>query len=273
MEKQRGRRRAILVTGVLLGALGIGCGGGGGGGGGGGATVSGNLTSASTAARESKATWLARLGEEILGFARRAYAAVDNTLGGVTVTVSRGGSQATATTGADGHFDVGGAPSGDVTVSFTRGSCDATLSLPDVADGSTLVLQNTTLTCNDASPGKISEAFQGVILNKPNSPNGNLQVCAFGGGGNHIRAVKTDSAEFVGTSFAALQVGDLIEATGDRAGKGANSTLFAASIQKVGTSSTGNCAGIPTPTPEPTSTATPNGTATPTSTPTLTPTP
>ena len=267
MEKQRGRRGAILVTGVLLGALGIGCGGGGGGGGGGGATISGNLTSASTAARESRATWLALLGEEILGFARRAYAAVDNSLGGVTVMVARGGRQAAATTGADGRFDVGDAPSGDVTVSFVRGSCDATVSLPDVADGSTLVLQDTTLNCNNASPGKITEAFQGVLLNKPSSPNGNLQVCAFGGGGNHIRAVKTNSAEFVGTSFAALQVGDLIEATGDRAGNGANSTLFAASIQKVGTSSTGNCAGIATPTPEPT------GTTTPTSTPTTTPTP
>jgi len=273
MEKHGRRRGATLVSGALLVALSAGCGGGGGGGGGGGATVSGNLTSASTAAKVSRSTWLARLGEEIVGLARRAYAAVDDALDGVVVTVSRGSSHAADVTGTDGHFDVGGAPSGDVTVSFTRGNCDATLSLPDVADGSTVVLQNTTLNCNNALPGKISESFQGVILNKPNSPNGNLNVCAFGGGGNHIRAVKTNSAEFIGTPFDALQVGDLIEATGDRAGNGANSTLFASTVQKVGTSSTGNCAGIPTPTPEPTSTATPSTTGTPTSTPTTTPTP
>jgi hypothetical protein len=274
MKRECGRRGSMFVTSALIAAVTFGCGGGGGGGGGAGtATVSGNLTSASTAANESKSTWLARLGEEILGLARRAYAAVDNTLGGVTVTVSHGGSHATGVTQSNGDFEVGGAPSGDVTVSFARGSCDATLSLPDVADGSTIDLQNTSLTCNSASPGKIAETFEGVILNKPNSPNGNLNVCAFGGGGNHIRAVKTEGATFVGTSFEALQEGDLIEATGERAGNGANSTLFASSVQKVGTSSTGNCAGIPTPTPAPTDTPTPGATGTATATPTATPTP
>jgi hypothetical protein len=264
---------------VLLAAA-VGCGGGGGGGGGGGdARVSGNVATASTAERQSATkTWLARIGEEVLGLARRAYAAADSTLGGITITVSRGSSDSNDVTDDQGNFDLPNAPSGDVTVSFQRGSCNASVSLPDVAEGSTLDLQDVTVACNDASPGKVAETFQGVILNKPNSPNGNLNVCAFAGGGNHHRAVNSSgSTNFVGTSFAALQVGDIIESTGARAGNGGNSTLFATSIQKVGTGSIGNCAGIPTPTPEPTATGTPAGTVTPGSTPTpestATPTP
>lgn len=267
---QRGLAAAALVVATTAG-----CGGGGGGGGGGNATVSGNVTNASTSERQSeKRTWLAFLGEEVIGLARRAYAAVDSSLGGITVRVSAGGDESDGVTGDNGDFDVS-SPSGDVTVRFARGSCDASLSLPDVAEGSAIDLQNVTVNCNDANPGKVAETFQGVILNKPGSPNGNLNVCAFGGGGNHTRAVKTSGAEFVGTSFADLAVGDLIESTGERAGNGGNSTLFATSVRKVGTSSTGQCAGIATPTPEPTET--PEGTVTPeataTSTPTATPTP
>jgi hypothetical protein len=256
--------RRLAMAAALAAATTFGCSGDGGGGGGGTARITGNLSSASTAAAPSaKRAWIARLGEELLGLARRAYAAVDSSLGGVAVTVHRGSSSDDDVTDDGGDFDVPGAPSGDVVVTFHRDNCDASLSLPDVAEGSTVDLRDTTLDCDSARPGKIAETFQGVILNKPSSPNGNLNVCAFGGGGNHTRAVKTNSADFIGTSFQDLQEGDLIEATGERAGNGANSTLFASSVEKVGTSGTGNCAGIPTPTPEPTETPEPTPTETP----------
>jgi len=277
MKNDRPRWQLLALVAALVlvfaGATMLGCGGGGGGGGGS-ARISGNVSNASTTERETaRSTWLARLGEELLGLARRAYAAVDDTVAGISVKVNRGSSEGDDVTDPQGDFDIRNAPSGDVTVSFARGSCNASLSLPDVADDSTIDLGDVTVACNDASPGKIAETFQGVILNKPGSPNGNLNVCAFGGGGNHIRAVKTNDADFVGTSFDDLKEGDLIVLTGERAGNGANSTMFASSVGKIGTSGTGNCAGIPTPTPEPTST--PSGTATPepTSTPTTTPTP
>src|SRR5882724_3046378 len=272
--ENRPTSRVWILAGALVVATALGCGGGGGGGGGSTARITGNVTDATTSARESAhTTWLARLGEELLGLARRAYAAVDDTLGGITVKVKKGSSESDGLTDDGGDFDVPGAPSGDVTVSFGRGNCEASLPIPDVADGSTIDLQDVSVNCDNAHPDKIVETFEGVILNKPNSPNGNLNVCAFGGGGNHIRAVKTTDADFVGTSFADLAEGDIIQSTGTRAGNGANSTLFATSVQKVGTSSTGNCGNIPTPTPEPTTTATPEGTATPESTPTTTPTP
>src|SRR2546430_803030 len=88
--------RLSCVASALALSLAIGCGGGGGGGGGGTAAVNGNLTSASTSAvRPEKRSWYARAGEELLGFARRAYAVVSNTsLGGVTVNVTGAGGSA-----------------------------------------------------------------------------------------------------------------------------------------------------------------------------------
>jgi hypothetical protein len=273
MQNDRSRWQMLVLAGALAAATTLGCGGGGGGGGGGTARITGNVADATTSARETAhTTWLARLGEELLGLARRAYAAVDDTIGGIAVKVKKGSSESDGLTDDQGDFDVPGAPSGDVTVSFGRGNCEASLPIPDVVDGSTIELQDVSVDCDNAQPDKFVETFQGVILNKPGSPNGNLNVCAFGGGGNHIRAVKTTDADFVGTSFDDLAEGDIIESTGTRAGNGANSTLFATSVQKVGTSSTGNCGTIPTPTVEPTTTATPEGTTTPTETATPEPT-
>lgn len=270
MRNDRSRWLKLGLTGVALALVAtLGCGGGGGGGGGN-ARITGNVSDATTSARETgRSTWLARIGEELLGLARRAFAAVDDTVGGITVKVNRGSSESDDVSQDDGDFDVPNAPSGDVTVTFARGNCEASLPIPDVADGSTIDLQDVSVDCDNAHPDKIVETFRGVIENKPSSPNGNLNVCAFGGGGNHIRAVKTDEAVFDGTSFDDLAVGDIIEATGQRAGNGANSTLFASSVRVVGTSSTGNCGNIPTPTPE--ATNTPG--ETPTETPTATPTP
>lgn len=261
----------IIALGGLISA---GCGGGGDGGGGAGtATVSGNLASASTAAvRAEKRSWLAWAGEEVLGLARRAYAQVtDSSLDGVTVTVSGGAGAASATTDGEGDFEIPGAPTGDVTIGFARGSCRATISLPDVVDGSVLTLHDVAVNCDDGTVAELDETFQAVLQNKPASPNGNLNVCAFGGGGNHVRAVKTkNGADFEDPSgapatFADLEEGDLIEVTGQRSGVGANSALDASLVKIIASGQTGKCSGLPTPTPEPTSepTAIPSATPTP----------
>jgi hypothetical protein len=274
--KRESKWRALALGTALAAAAAFGCGGGGGGGGGGSsggtATISGGVTNASTSEKETaKTTWLARLGEEMLGLAKRAYAAatVDTSLDGITVTVSEGSIQAASVTDNLGDFAVDNAPTGDVTVAFSRGNCRASVSLPDVADGSAVQLQNTTVDCNAANPGKIEETFQGVLEHKPASPNGNLNVCAFGGGGNHVRAVNTDSstqfedANGGAASFGDLQDGDLIEATGQREGVGSSSTLVAATVKRIASGHTDQCKNIATPTPVPTSTPTPEPTATP----------
>ena len=273
MRNDRSGWRKLFLAGSLVTLTALGCGGGGGGGGGGDARITGNVSDAATSVREQgRSTWLAWLGEELIGLARRAYAAVDDTVGGITVKVTKGSNESDDITQDNGAFDVPNAPAGDVTVTFNRGSCVASLPIPDVAAGSTIDLQDVSIDCNDAHPDKVVETFQSVIENKPGSPEGNLTVCTLGsGGGQHIRAVKTSGADFVGTSFDDLQEGDIIEATGERAGNGANSTLFATQVRKVGTGTTGACGNIATPTPE--STATPGATSTPETTPTVTPTP
>jgi hypothetical protein len=89
-------------------------------------------------------------------------------------------------------------------------------------------------------------------------PNGNLNVCAFGGGGNHIRAVKTRRSDFENSggdslTFMDLQEGDLIEVTGERAGIGANSAVDASNVTLISSGNdTGKCAGLAAPTPSPT---------------------
>ena len=272
--------RILRLGGVVAVAAAVGCGGGGGGGGAGSATVSGNVSNASTSSVQSeKRSWLAWASEEVLGLARRVYAAAANTTpGGITVTVTAGGGNASAMTDSAGDFSVGGAPTGDVTVSFARGNCDASIPLSDVTDGSTLDMKGVAIACNTGNVSELDETFRGVLENKPASDNGNLNVCAFGGGGNHIRAVKTKNGTLFENSaggaatFADLQDGDLIEVSGVREGIGGNSAVNAATLKIISSGQTGNCQGLSTPTPESTSTPTVTGTpATPT--PTATPTP
>ena len=255
---------ANLACAAVVVAAFLGCGGGGGGGGGS-ATVSGNVSSASTAAgKTSKATWLARVGEELLGLARQTYAAMsDTSLIGILVTVAHGTSQATATTDSMGDFSFPNAPTGSITVSFSRGTCNAFLGLSDVIDGSTLQLQNVTIACNTANPAGVGETFQGVLENIPASQNGNLNVCAFGGGKNHVRAVKTDTNTTFENStggaaaFSDFAEGDLIEVTGQRHGVGSLSAINAMTLKRIASGNTDQCLTIQTPTPAPSSTPTP----------------
>lgn len=258
------RRLPVLVTLAIF--VGVGCGGGGGGGGGT-AAVSGQVTSASTSRIETpRGRWLAWIEEEVVGFARRVYAAAtDTSLGGITVTVTSGGRRASDATDSEGNFALNDAPSGDVMVTFERGRCGASVSLNDVVDSSRVALQGTTVNCDNVSPGTIEETFQAVLENKPASPNGNLNVCAFTAGRNHRRAVKTDSStQYVNidgsaATFDDLQEGDLLEAVGTREGLGTNSALDASGVRRIAAGRTGQCQALPSPTP----TSTPTATATP----------
>jgi hypothetical protein len=263
MRSRRFGLRLVCVA-VLVGTpLGLGCGGGGGGGGGGGsgrgtAVITGNLSSVSTAALSAeKRSWLAWAGEELLGLARRAYAA-NTGRGGVTVDIVGPRGSSSTDTDSNGRFGIANAPTGDLTVSFARDNCNASIALNDVTDGSTLDIRNVAINCDKATVAELDEIFQAVIENKPASPNGNLNVCAFGGGGNHIRAVKTRRSDFENSggdplTFMDLQEGDLIEVTGERAGIGANSAVDASNVTLISSGNdTGNCAGLAAPTPSPT---------------------
>lgn len=255
MNGQRLGLRHFLVAGILAAAVTVGCGGGGGGVESGTAVIGGNVSSSSAAVQGEKRTWLAWLADEVLGVVKQAYAAA---VGGLDVSVEGPGRRASAVTDDGGNFSVGGAPTGDVSVVFSRGNCRASVPVSDVSNGSTLDLRDVTVSCNSARVRQLAETFQGVLLNKPASPNGNLNVCASGGGGNHVRAVKTRSgATFENTSFEDLQEGDLLEVSGEREGIGAFSALEASLVRVIGSGDTGNCQSLPTPTPEPTATPTP----------------
>ena len=257
------RTRLLVFGGTLTVLVLIGCGGGGGGGGQV-STIKGDVATASTASLERRSRgWLAWVGEQAWGLAR-AFA--DATLGGIRV-------QAGAVTGStddSGQFDLGGAPTGDVTVTFSRGGCEGEVVLPDVTAGSTLKLHAVAFDCTGARPSKVTETFQAVIINKPASPNGNLNVCVASGGGHRTRVVKIKDAAIKDATgnpadFSNLAEGDLIEASGDREGLGASSALDASTVTILGAGNPVSCQGQATPTPA--ATETPEPTATPTPTP------
>jgi len=273
-----GRRAAALRSGTtLIVALLLGCGGGGGGGGES-STIKGNLSSAPSASiRPERRSWLARVGEELLGIGRRVFAQSGTDLGGVEVQASVvNGGKATDTTDVQGDFLLPGAPTGNVTVIFSRGSCQGEVILPDVTRDAVLTLNDVSFVCSDAHPSKVSETFRGVIRNVPGSPNGNLNVCVASGGGVRTRAVKLKNAAIqdasgVQTSFNSLEDCQLIEADGVREGLGTSSALDADTVRILGAGNRDDCSGQGTPTPVETATPTPSATPTHTATPTPTP--
>jgi hypothetical protein len=118
----------------------------------------------------------------------------------------------------------------------------------------------------------VSETFQGVIRNVPGSPNGNLNVCVAAGAGRRTRVVKLkdtalQDANGTPTSFDNLAEGQLIEAAGEREGRGASSALDAETVKILGEGSRDDCSGQSTPTPAVTETPEPTVTGTQTPTP------
>ena len=277
-EGSREARIGISVAGGVLLAIVFACGGGGGGGGGGSggssSTIQGNVSSASTAAvwveRRSR---LARLGEDLIGLVRPAFAA--SSVSGVQVRASGvGGSSVTDLTDDAGAFTLGGSPTGNVTVVFSRDRCQGEVIFPDVTNNSLLTMEDVTFDCTGARPAKVSETFRGVVGNVPGSHEGNLTVCVFSGDARRTRVVKLEDAVVedsngTPTSFDDLADGQLIEAFGDREGLGSSSTLDAETVKILGAGNPDDCA--PPSTPTPSATETPSAEGTPEATPSPTP--
>ncbi len=273
-------RRSFVAGGVFAVALLVGCGGGGGGGGGSNTVVDGNVSTATTAASDrGERRWLAWIGEEIVGLAKRVYAqATDTSLEGIEVTVSGDGDTVTTTTGVGGTFSLGSAPNGNVIAAFSRDSCAGQIALPDVTTTSTVTLENIVFDCAGARPARVSESFQGVARNKPSSQSESLSVCVSSGGSSRTRTVLIQGATFQNDNgneipFSDLLAGDRILVTGARQGLGTSSTVDAQVVRILGGGSSDPCGGSfgPTPTSTPTTTSAATATATPTATPTETP--
>jgi hypothetical protein len=267
-----------VAAGALI-AIAFACGGGGGGGGGDGgsgssSTIQGNVSSASTSAVSAeRRTRLARLGEYLIGLARPAFAA--SSVSGVQVRASGvGGSSATDLTNDAGAFTLGGSPTGNVTVVFSRDRCQGEVIFPDVTNNSLLTMEDVTFDCTGARPAKVSEAFRGVIGNVPGSHQGNLTVCVFSGDTRRTRVVKlkdavVEDSNGTPTSFEDLADGQLIEAFGDREGLGNSSALDAETVKILGAGNPDDCAAPSTPAPS--ATETPSAEGTPEATPSPTP--
>lgn len=233
----RNRVRVVAIAALGLSA----CGGSGGSGVAprGGTTIEGNVSRAMTSALELRhPSWLSWLGR---CFTERAYAtpAPDTALDRINVSVGEGKDDVSGATDGSGNFDLVGVSSGDVTVAFSRGSCNEVVPLSDVITNSTIILRDTTLDCNDATPAEVNETFDGLLQNKPASQSANLQVIAQAGATNRARLVKTDSATRFEdengnpTSFSDFNQSDLIEASGRRDGTGGASTLNAVTVKKI----------------------------------------
>jgi hypothetical protein len=269
-------RIEIAAVGALV-ALAFACGGGGGGGGngpgGGSGTIQGNISSASTAAmvREPR-SWIARLGRELDGFAREAFAASD--VSGVQVRASGvGASGVTDLSDDTGAFTLLGSPTGNVTVIFSRDRCQGEVILPDVANGSVLIMEDVTFDCTGAEPATVSETFRGVARTVPSSREGSLTVCVSSGNFSRLRVVTLQDvvvrdSNGTPTNFNNLAAGQLIETSGDRQAHGSSSVVAASTVKILGTGSD-DCPGPSTPTPG--ATETPASEATPTATPSPTP--
>ena len=224
---------SVLGVVVLTIAMGMGCGGDNKSPGPGGSTITGNVATASTASLEkSRRTWLAWVGENLVGLARTAYAQViDTSVDGVTVVVRGGGREVSDLTGTSGDFVVTNAPTGDVDVIFRRGGCEATLPLGNVISNSTITLQDADFSCPSGSgtgtidaAGGIFETMQGVIRND-DDPETEVTLCVRQGNDDRDRDVDFSEANLEdedgrSTSFAAFRTNDLVEVSGERSGSG-----------------------------------------------------
>lgn len=230
----RTHRRPAGAILVVLASLAFGCGHDSPGPGG--ATVRGNVSNAATAAvARHRSTYLAWLGETLLGFARTAYAqAPDTSLGGITVIVRGGGREVSDLTDASGAFVVGNAPTGDVVVLFRRGSCEAEVPLGGVLSNSTITLAGATFDCGTATVGAVGESFSGVLREDPDDP-ADVRLCVRRGDDDVERRVDMEGAAITGDSgnsirFSALDFHDLVEISGSRSGAGETFTFDTASV-------------------------------------------
>jgi len=250
MRARVSRAAAVIVLAVA--AVTFGCGQDRRGGPGpGGATISGNVSDATTASvAAERRSWLAWLGESVLGFARSAYAqAQDGSLGGITVIVRGEGREVSDLTATTGNFVVIDAPTGDTTVLFRRGGCEASMPLGDVISNSSVILADTSFVCTGSSgtvsPGDVSEQFEGVIRDTPDDP-ADVDLCVRHGDNDDNRSISVfgadieDQAGFT-SSFADLERHDLVQVTGLRADPENDSPFDTIAVQIVRRNVTDDC--------------------------------
>ena len=213
-------RKPAALLAVIVTAGFLACGGGGGSAEApsGGTTIEGNVSRAMTNAH--------------------AAAGADTSLGQITVSVSDGSAEVSGATDGSGAFDVVGVPAGDVVVAFRRGDCNGSVPLSDVITNSMILLGDVTMDCDQITPARVDEVFEGLLQNSPTSQSGDLHVIAQAGTSNRTRLVETDSGTSFQdengnpASFHDFDQNSLIEASGRRDGVGAESTLHASTVKK-----------------------------------------
>jgi hypothetical protein len=255
----RRSRRGGFVSGfaVLALALTIGCGSDRHGSPGpGGATFTGTVSSANTASvARLRSTWLAWLGEHVLGFARPAYAqARDISLGGITVIVRGGGREVSDLTDSSGGFVVSDAPTGEVSVLFRRGSCEGSLPIGGVVSTSTLTLVGVSFLCSPGSDvatvslADLGERFNGVTRDNP-SDQSQVRLCTRVGNDDVLRTISVEGADIFdtggsATTFADLEEHDLLQIDGFRSGTGSSFAFDTQRVQVKEHNVTDECAGV-----------------------------
>jgi len=221
----------------------------------GGSTFTGTVSNASTAAAASaRSTWLAWLGEEILGFARPAHAqATDTTLGGITVIARGDGREVSDLTDSSGRFTISDAPTGEVTIVMRRGSCEGSLPIGGVISTSTLTLVDASFTCNgsvgDVTVADIGESFVGVTRDEP-SDRTQVRLCTRVGSDDVLRSVSVPlSATIVDSgggpaTFSDIRQHDELQIDGFRSASGDSFAFDTQRVQIQQHDVTDECAGV-----------------------------
>ncbi|MGH7823106.1 MAG: hypothetical protein ACREQ9_25380 [Candidatus Binatia bacterium] len=200
----------------------------------GGSTIAGNVSNAETAeAASARGSWLAWLATEVVGLVRVAHAqGSDTSLDGILVIARSGGRETSGITASSGDFFLSSAPTGDVTILFRRGGCEASVPIGSVASNSTITLSDVSFVCTgnsgNASIDEISEIFAGVARDDVDA--GSVRVCVRVGSDDRTRTVSTQGAIVQDesgdtTTDAAIREDDLLEIEGNRSDAGNSFTL------------------------------------------------
>lgn len=150
-----------------------------------------------------------------------------------------GGREASDVTDASGSFSLGNAPTGEVTVVFRDGDCEASFPLGGVISNSTITLSDVSFLCADdpgsATPTSISETFRGVARDNPGDE---ATLCVRVGSDDRNRTVPLDGAAIEDENgqpitAAALEENDLLEVTGDRSTTGSSFSFATDTVRIV----------------------------------------
>ena len=165
----------------------------------------------------------------VSGNVSTATTGLDVSLRGITVIARGSGGETSDITDSAGGFILSGAPTGEISLTFRRGSCEAALAFGGVISSSTLTISNVSFNCPSGtatvSAGGVSEKFLGVVRGEPSSPDADMKVCTRVGSDDRSRHITPDGASVQDqggqpTTFSDIQKRDLLEVQGDRSGPG-----------------------------------------------------